>query len=104
MNEKSVEQGKIEEAIKYWKDNLHASCEAGSPRDHLAIYDIGLFMKALLSEREKVKRLESVIRKAYELNQNMHCYKTTGNLNLQLEVQTRLLRDYLAPATEEGKA
>lgn len=36
------------------------------------------------------------LKEAYEHNQNMHCFKTTGTLNKALNAQTKCLRDALA--------
>lgn len=40
-----------------------------------------------------VQYLESTIRRAYEQNQNMHCFSTTGCLKDELNEQTKLLRE-----------
>ena len=53
---------KLDEAIEYWKENLHAYCESGSPRDHLAINDIDLFLEEMFSLRSENERLREVLK------------------------------------------
>lgn len=49
-----------------------------------------------LSDQRRIHKLESVLKEAYIQNQNMHCYKTTGNLNKALNAQTEIFRSLLA--------
>lgn len=62
---------------------------------------IKLMANAIRSERQTQKEYVEALEKAYEINQNMHCYKTSGKLNEQLNEQTRLLRDALKQRREK---
>ena len=65
------DMSKIEEALDYWNKHLNSHCESVSPRDHLAIMDIGLFIEELKSLRQQRDRMREALEESKILLVNL---------------------------------